>query len=110
MSKKKKVVSTTKTKKKKKLSPTVSKAKVSSTPAAEMSIPEDQFIFGKQNYILMAVGVGLVLLGMLLMSGGGMPNDEVWDENIIYGFRRTVLAPFVILLGLIVEIYAIFKK
>ncbi|MFK7931942.1 MAG: DUF3098 domain-containing protein [Saprospiraceae bacterium] len=29
---------------------------------------------------------------------------------MIYSFRRTVLAPFVILAGLVVEIYAIFKK
>jgi len=42
----------------------------------------------------MGIGFGIILLGLALMTGGGMPNPEVWDENIIYGFRRTVLAPF----------------
>ena len=46
---------------------------------------------------------------MVLMSGGAMPSPEVWDENLIYGARRTVLAPLVIMMGLIVEIYAIFR-
>ena len=58
----------------------------------------------------MGIGLGLITLGLILMSGGGMPSPDVWDESIIYGFRRTVLAPFLILAGLIVEIFAIFKK
>lgn len=65
--------------------------------------------FGKENYLWMAIGFGLVILGMLLMLGGHMENPNVWDENVIYGFRRTVLAPLVIVAGLVVEIFAIFK-
>ena len=66
--------------------------------------------FTRDTYIWMAAGFGLVLLGTLLMSGGDMPGPEVWDEDIIYGARRTLLAPIVILAGLVVEVYAIFKK
>ena len=66
--------------------------------------------FGRQNYLLMAAGIGLIFIGLLLMSGGDMPSPDVWDDNIIYGARRTAIAPFVILLGLIVEVFAIFKK
>ena len=44
------------------------------------------------------------------MVGGAMPSPDVWDENLIYGFRRTVLAPFIILVGFVIEVYAIFKK
>ena len=58
----------------------------------------------------MGIGFGLIALGMLLMSGGAMPSPDVWDESIIYSFRRTVLAPFLMLAGLVVEVYAIFKK
>ena len=58
----------------------------------------------------MGIGFALVLVGMILMSGGQMPSADVWDEDIIYSFRRTVLAPIVILAGLAVEVYAIFKK
>ena len=71
--------------------------------------PKQEMIFGKQNYIYMGIGVALIMLGMLLMLGGDMPNPDVWDPDIIYSFRRTVLAPFTILAGLIVEIYAIFR-
>ena len=58
----------------------------------------------------MGIGAGLVFLGMILMLGGSMPSDDVWDESIIYSFRRTVLAPIVIVAGLVVEVFAIFKR
>ncbi len=71
----------------------------------------DQFplLFSRQNYMYMLVGVGLIALGLILMIGGQMPSPDVWDESLIYSFRRTVLAPIVIIAGLAVEIYAIFK-
>lgn len=69
-----------------------------------------EFTFGRDTYIWMGIGFGLVLVGMLLMMGGHMTDPNVWDENVIYSFQRTVLAPLVIVTGLVVEIYAIFKK
>jgi hypothetical protein len=68
-----------------------------------------QMLFNKQNYLLMAVGGALVLLGILLMSGGAQEATQ-WNTDEIYSSRRTILAPIVILGGLGVEIYAIFKK
>lgn len=91
------------------VAPTIS-SRATTRKAATATAPKEELLFGKQNYILMAAGVGLIALGMILMMGGGMPDPDTWDPNIIYSFRRTVLAPFVILLGLIVEIIAIFKK
>ncbi len=67
-------------------------------------------LMGKANYQLIALGAILVALGLALMSGGKMPSPDVWDDSIIYSFRRTVLAPIVIIVGLVVEIFAIFKK
>ena len=67
-------------------------------------------MFNRNSYIWMGIGVALIALGMLLMTGGQMPSPDVWDESIIYSWRRTVLAPFLIIAGLLVEIYAIFKK
>lgn len=98
--KKKKVVTT------KKVKPTTSKVKRGST----VKVKTQELLFKKENFMLMGIGAGLVLLGMLLMLGGSMPSPDVWDDSIIYSFRRTVLAPFVILSGLVVEIFAIFKK
>jgi hypothetical protein len=44
------------------------------------------------------------------MSGGAMPSPDVWDDSIIFSKRRTLVGPFVIILGLLLEIYAIFHK
>ena len=70
---------------------------------------EHPLIFGKKNYMFIGIGFGLIILGLLLMQGGGMPNPDVWDDNLIYSFRRITLAPIVMLSGLVVGIYAIFK-
>jgi hypothetical protein len=69
-----------------------------------------ELIFGKQNYLLMLVGLLLIGFGLMTMSGGGMPDPNQWDESLIYSRRRTVVGPAIILLGLVVEIVAIFRN
>ncbi len=106
MAKKKKVVVS---KKNKGTSTTVKKASpslqnVKSTSRAAVALP-----FGKENYKWMLIGIFLIALGMILMIGGFNEDPNVWDESKIYGLRRTLLAPVVILTGLAIEIYAIFK-
>lgn len=86
--------------------PTVSRAKAGPQPAG--NLPD--LLFGRQTYLFMGLGILLIILGFLLMSGGAMPDADTWDPQIIYGFRRTVLAPVVILAGLGIEIFAIFRK
>ena len=58
----------------------------------------------------MGVGLALVMLGLLLMSGGAMPDPNTWDPELIYSFRRITLAPFLMVAGFVVVIYGIFKK
>lgn len=67
-------------------------------------------LFGKKNYIYMLSGIGLIFLGMALMSGGHMPSPDVWDESLIYSPMRITVAPILILAGLIVNVYAVFVK
>lgn len=71
--------------------------------------PSETLTFGRQTYIWMAAGVGLMALGFLLMLGGQQPPTE-WDASEIYSFRRTVLSPLLILAGLGVVWYAVAKK
>ncbi|WP_111708991.1 DUF3098 domain-containing protein [Lutibacter citreus] len=70
---------------------------------------KSEFLFGKKNYTLMLVGIGIIALGFILMAGGGSDNPEVFNEDI-YNFRRIRLAPTLVLIGLAIEIYAIMAK
>ena len=67
------------------------------------------FALGKQNYILMAIGFGVILLGFFLMVGGKAESTDVFNPEI-FSFRRITLAPMLVLGGFIFEIYAIMKK
>lgn len=67
-------------------------------------------LFTKDNYIWMAVGAVIIALGMFLMSGGKNADPNVFDNNVVYSTTRITVAPILILLGFVVEIYAIFKK
>ena len=58
----------------------------------------------------MFIGAALILVGMLLMSGGKSTDPNVFDPNQVYSFRRVTLAPIVVIAGFIVEVFAIFKK
>jgi len=68
-----------------------------------------EFPFSNNNFLFMGIGILFIFLGMVAMAGGAMPDPDTWDADRIYGFRRTVLAPILILIGLGIEIYAIFK-
>lgn len=76
----------------------------------ESTSTAEGFLFGRKNFTIMLIGLALIGLGMLLMSGGSMPSPDVWDEEIIYSTRRTLIAPIVILMGLGLQVYAIFAK
>ncbi len=67
-----------------------------------------EIFFGKDNYILIGVGLLIVVIGFFLMAGGENAPDE-WNEDQIYSFTRITLAPFIVLCGLGVVVYSIFK-
>jgi hypothetical protein len=67
------------------------------------------FAFGKENYRLLLIGLGLIVIGFLLMIGGGSDDPSKFSSDI-FNFRRLTLAPILILAGYVVEIFAIMKK
>ena len=69
----------------------------------------EEFLFGKKNYKIMLIGLAVIALGFILMSGGGSDDPAVFNEEI-YNFRRIRLAPTLVLIGLGIEIYAILSN
>lgn len=67
------------------------------------------FAFDRTNYILMIAGILVMGTGYLLMQGGGSDSPEVFSDSL-FNARRLVVAPLVILAGIIIEIIAIMKK
>lgn len=58
--------------------------------------------FGKNNYILMLVGIALLIIGFIVMA-----NDS---EPYGLGFNGITLGPIVVVSGFILELFAITRK
>ena len=68
-----------------------------------------EFLFDTINYKILWVGLAVIALGFLLMSGVGSEDPAVFNEEI-FSFRRIRLAPAVVLLGFGITIYSILKN
>jgi len=64
------------------------------------------FIFKKANYKLMFIGLAVIAIGFILMSGGGSDDPNVFNPDI-YNFQRIRLAPTLVLIGFGIQVYAI---
>jgi hypothetical protein len=69
--------------------------KTESTPQQAVT-----FMFGKQNYMLMLIGIAVIILGFILMSG----SDEIFNST------KLTVAPIVVMIGFVIEIIAIMYK
>jgi Protein of unknown function (DUF3098) len=68
-------------------------------------------IFNKENYIWMLAGLVVIIIGMFLLSGGASNKDpKIFDKDAVYSTTRITIAPILILAGLVIEIFAIFRK
>lgn len=68
-----------------------------------------EFLFEKANYTVLLIGVAVIAIGFILMSGGGSEDPKVFNEAV-FSFRRIRLAPTVVLIGFGITVYSIFKK
>lgn len=75
---------------------------------ADASHKKTQFAFTRTNFILLAVGMAVVILGFILMAGGGTTEEAFNPE--IFSARRIKVAPVVCLFGYLFMVYAILKK
>lgn len=64
------------------------------------------FVFGRKNYKFMFIGLGIIALGFILMSGGGSDDPNVFNPEI-FSWRCIRLAPALVLIGFGIQVYAI---
>ena len=65
--------------------------------------------FRKDNYILLLIGLACIAIGFILMIGGSSDDVDVFSLGV-YSFRRITLSTIFIVLGFVVEIYAIMRQ
>ena len=78
----------------------MSKSQKSTKVGTENKAPQHEFVFAKENYMLMLIGLAVIVIGFVLMYG----------KEDIYDFRKITLAPIVVIAGFVIEIFAIMKK
>lgn len=66
------------------------------------------FAFDRMNFILLAIGMAVVIVGMILMSGTG--SDETTFDPSIFNARHIKVAPAVCLFGYLFMVYAIVRR
>lgn len=67
---------------------------------------KNEFIFERKNYVFMIIGLVVIAIGFILMSGGGSDDPEVFNPDI-FSPRRIRLAPMIVIIGFAIEVYAI---
>ena len=67
-------------------------------------------IFDKENYKWMLIALVVMAIGMFLLSGGKSTDPNVFDRSKVYSSTRITIAPLLILAGLVIGVFAIFRK
>ncbi|HEX7868978.1 MAG TPA: DUF3098 domain-containing protein [Chryseobacterium sp.] len=76
---------------------------------------ESNFYFGKENFKWMLIGLACIIVGFLLMMGpdantvDGKLDPNVWNDDI-FSIRRIRIAPLLVVIGFVIEVYAILKR
>ena len=68
------------------------------------------FAFERKNYRLLFIGIGILILGYILMSGGGTSDPSQFNADELFSTRRITIAPLVVMIGYLFVGYAIMFK
>ena len=68
-----------------------------------------KFVFGKENFIILAISIVIIVFGFWLMSGGKTTEETGFDPSI-FSTRRIIVAPIVTMIGFASVIVAILIK
>ncbi len=80
------------------------------TPTKKETVQASEPVFQKENYLWMLGGVVIMIIGFLLMSGGKSEDPNVFKPDEVYSTTRITIAPILILAGLVVLIFSIFRQ
>lgn len=67
-----------------------------------------KFAFDKKNFILLGIGMLIIIIGFILMTGPA--STETAFQPDIFSVRRIKVAPAVCFFGFVFMIYAILRK
>jgi hypothetical protein len=67
-----------------------------------------KFAFDKTNFTMLAIGMVVVIIGFLLMTGPS--SNETTYQPDIFSFCRIKVAPVVCFLGYVSMIFAVLRK
>ena len=76
----------------------------------EIAAARSQGLFSRENYKWMLIGLVVIAIGVILMAGGKSEDPNQFKPKEVYSFTRITLAPILILAGLGLEIFAIFRN
>ena len=74
-----------------------------------MNYMDNKMPLDKKSLYIILVGLGLMLLGFILLSGGGIKDPQVFNYDM-FNFRRLVLAPIVLMAGIVSIVVALIRK
>ena len=77
--------------------------------AATVDKNDESMTLTLKNYILIIAGLVVIIIGMVLMTGGGSDDPAVFNYEM-FSWRRITLAPILIVGGFAFEIYALLKR
>jgi uncharacterized membrane protein len=65
--------------------------------------------FGKENFIVIAIAVVLIIVGFVMMTGGGSADGVSFNPALFNG-QRIVVAPVITVLGFAIVVVGIMRK
>ncbi len=71
---------------------------------------QENFALPKENYTYLLIGFVIIIIGFALMIGGRSDDPNVFNGEEIFSFRRITLAPIIVLVGFIFEMWAIMRR
>lgn len=81
------------------------------TPSVHpLNMAANSSLFHKENYKWMLAGAVVIIIGMFVMSGGKSQDPTVFNQKEVYSTTRITIAPLLIVIGLGLEVFAIFRK